>query len=529
MRLAVTTAVLLSLLLCLSCDEQGGAVEIEQTHQSIIGGTADSGHPAVGAVVMNYFLCSGTLIAPKIVVTAAHCVLPNDPPKQFGLGPKTSSATEILNVVQAIPHPQYGQGNVDGWTVNVHDIAILVLDKAAQAQPMKYRTESIDGLTGAPVTFVGFGVTVPGNPTTTGTKMKVAGTIGKVAAQGFFNYTSPANPKNTCTGDSGGPAVYSNGGVDEVISGVSGGDEACAENGFNTRVDAHAAWIQQLIQQHDPQGVAECGNGVCEAGENTNTCPADCVGRGGCGGISFQGCCEGEVLKWCENDAPSQADCTAAGKPSCGWNASSNFYDCGTDGGADPSGQHPKACGAGEAVCGNGTCEGGETAVGCPQDCGEEIVCGNGLCEWGEGPEACPEDCAPTTQCGDGKCEGSETSDSCPDDCVINTAQCGDGECEAPETSESCPADCDITTACGDGECGPGESQESCSEDCSPTCGDGECNGGETCFTCPSDCGGCEEEGGGGCNAGPRAAKPWWLFLVLILVLRRQGRERARR
>ena len=416
-------SLLLFALVALACDEPEVEEDAfpEQARQAIVGGTVDAGHAAVGAVVMNYFLCSGTLISPRIVVTAAHCILPGDPPKQFGLGPKTSSATEILDVVQAIPHPQYGQGNVDGWTVNVHDIAILVLDKAATTSPMQYRTASIDGLAGAPITFVGFGVTVPGNPTTTGTKMKVSSTIGKVATQGFFNYTSPANPKNTCTGDSGGPAVLNTGGVDEIISVVSGGDEACAENGFNTRVDVHAAWIEQLIEQHDPQGPVP--------------------------------------------------------------------------------------------VCGDGVCETGETAAGCPADCGGP-VCGDGLCEWGEDEQACPADCKPPVQCGDGECEAPETSESCPPDCDI-TSVCGDGDCEAPETSESCPPDCDITTVCGDGECEIGETRADCAMDCAPQCGDGVCGVAETCFVCPSDCGSCEEDESGGCGAGCRAS-PMSLLLLLL-------------
>ena len=46
---------------------------------------------------------------------------------------------------------------------------------------------------------------------------------------------------------------------------------------------------------------------------------------------------------------------------------------------------------------------------------------------------------------------------------------------------------------CGDGECNGDETSESCPEDCGdpePYCGDGECNGDETSESCPEDCGG---------------------------------------
>jgi len=393
---------------------------------------------------------------------------------------------------------------------------------------MKYRTSSINGLAGSPVTFVGFGVTVPGNPNTTGTKMAVASTIGKVASQGFFNYTSPANPKNTCTGDSGGPAVLNTGGIDEVISVVSGGDEGCVENGFNTRVDIHGTWLQQLITQHDPGAAAPvCGNGTCESGEDSAGCPADC-GRGACGDISYVGCCEGEVVHWCENAQLKQGDCAAADKLHCGWNSQSQYYDCGTDGGGDPSGAHPKGCGSSsEPECGDGECQGPEDSQSCPSDCGPPpAVCGDGKCEGGESEASCPADCGAEGEfCGNGQCETGESEQSCPEDCS-SPGVCGDGDCRAPETSASCPLDCDITTTtCGDGVCESPETERSCPGDCErvpdETCGDGQCSLHETCFVCPSDCGSCEEEDGGGCGVGygpPRASGVAHALILLLLL-----------
>jgi V8-like Glu-specific endopeptidase len=450
----------------------------------------------VGAVVANRQLCTGTLISSKIVVTAAHCYVDYDPPTKFALGPTTDKATEILDIAQFIAHPQYGQEVIGNMLLNVHDIAIVVLATPAKATPMAYRTASIDGMAGLEVQFSGFGKTNPNDSMSTGTKMVFQTVIGSVNSQGLYNFTSGSNPKNTCGGDSGGPAILNQGGKDEVISVVSAGDPGCVESGWNTRVDIHAAWLQQLIQTHDPGGTTtDCGNGTCDSGESPTSCPQDCA-TGDCGGVTFQGCCVGQLLKWCEEGQLKQADC--ADKPSCGWNANGSFYDCGTDGAGDPSGNNPIICGAEppDPVCGDGTCDAGETAT-CPQDCGArnpDPVCGNGTCEIGEDSSTCPQDCAgrtPDPVCGNGTCEIGESSTSCPGDCGgVTPASCGDGVCSDGEES-GCPEDC-------------GEDPE---EGCSGWC--------------PEE----EENAGGGCSPGASTGWPLMGILVLLSLYWRRGEE----
>ena len=61
-----------------------------------------------------------------------------------------------------------------------------------------------------------------------------------------------------------------------------------------------------------------------------------------CGQVTIKGCCTGATLSFCQAGALKQADCTS--QPSCGWDAKLNYYACGTPGGSDPSGKHPKSC-----------------------------------------------------------------------------------------------------------------------------------------------------------------------------------------
>jgi uncharacterized protein (TIGR03382 family) len=236
-----------------------------------------------------------------------------------------------------------------------------------------------------------------------------------------------------------------------------------------------------------------------------NSC-GGCGGGGGggaCGAVSYEGCCQGQVVLFCEGGTLQQLDCSA--NPSCGWSAEGGYYDCGTLGSGDPSGLHPFACGGGtNPYCGNGICEAGENASTCPSDCGggTNPYCGNGVCEAGENASTCPQDCGggctPSCQnknCGDDGCGGS--CGTCPSPGFCNwEGQCESlctTTCQSPNgTTKECGPDgcggqcgaCGIGQVCDEaaGTCGndPGV----CVEDCmGKQCGPDGC--GDVCGECP--------------------------------------------
>lgn len=61
-----------------------------------------------------------------------------------------------------------------------------------------------------------------------------------------------------------------------------------------------------------------------------------------CGPVTITGCCQGTLLYYCAAGQLQQQDCSAA--PSCGWDPAMGYYACGTAGGDDPSGKHPRIC-----------------------------------------------------------------------------------------------------------------------------------------------------------------------------------------
>jgi len=278
---------------------------------------------------------------------------------------------------------------------------------------------------------------------------------------------------NTCNGACGGPSA----------DGSCYCDESCFEYG-----DCCGDVCNACPTLSGCGGNPVCGNGMCEAGETQQNCPADCSGGqpGDCGGISFEGCCDGQTVKYCEGGQLKTLDCSQ--NPSCGWQPSGPFYDCGTGGGADPSGMFPINCtGGSNPVCGNAICEAGETQQSCPADCsGGNPVCGNAICESGETQQSCPADCSGgSAVCGNGICEAGETQQSCPADCGSGDP-CADWECGSPPGTGvdcgTCPAGeyCHFEGYCLAENCQPDcEGKECGSDGCEGSCG--SCSFGEEC------------------------------------------------
>ena len=199
--------------------------------------------------------------------------------------------------------------------------------------------------------------------------------------------------------------------------------------------------------------------------------------QGDCGGLTHQGCCDGELLKWCQDGLVAMIDCSQA--PSCGWSAA-GFYDCGTEGVPDPGGTYPiecpgctptctdKECGA--DGCG-GTC--GECAGGQTCDDGEcvseELSCGDvtqvGCCEgtvlmWCSNGTLMALDCIQKPLCGwseagtyDCGTEGMpDPSGEYPMDCGMCQVSCDDRECGSDGCGGLCGT-CGTDEVCVEGQC----------------------------------------------------------------------------
>ncbi len=165
--------------------------------------------------------------------------------------------------------------------------------------------------------------------------------------------------------------------------------------------------------------------------------------------LTYEGCCDGQGLYWCEEDETCMLDCSA--NPYCGWDGA--MYNCATAGGGDPSGTFDHDCPQDED--GDGSyfpedCDSENPAVypNTPEVCDGEadnncngVDDPNELDADGDGYSLCDEDCDegnPTIYPGAEEICGDAIDSDCGGD--LELEQDGDGDGVLP-----CAGDCDDT------------------------------------------------------------------------------------
>ena len=206
----------LAALLLAACG--GPSNDVDQ--QDIQGGRRDGGHPAVGLVsVRGGPICTGTLIAPQVVLTAAHCVRE-----------KVVSFSTVAVDRQAAA-PSYLFGSCPNHT---GDVALLHLSRPlAGVAPLELALRP--PAAGATCTAVGFG--------TSAQKRSASETV---VASDDSVITVHAGSGIAASGDSGGPLLCGG-----AIAGTVGCHEDSAPHvvEYYARVDAVRPWIERTVAE----------------------------------------------------------------------------------------------------------------------------------------------------------------------------------------------------------------------------------------------------------------------------------------
>ena len=228
---------------------------------AIVGGGVPSaegiGRSVVTIVGSRGNFCSGALIAPKLVLTAAHCVQPGSVYKLVETG--ADRQPQLQDVKNVAVHPGF---NMQAMTAHraTADVALLQLEippsgKTASA----LSAPQIPLLAGSRFTISGIGVTIRGQGSSGGI-VRAAGLV--ATGQPGTLQIRLVDPLTlgmraglgACTGDSGGPVFEDRPGGPAIVGVISwstgpNGSDGCGGLTGVTPLTLYRDWILQTARQ----------------------------------------------------------------------------------------------------------------------------------------------------------------------------------------------------------------------------------------------------------------------------------------
>ena len=236
-------ALLVAIAGCAACGSPVDSEHTASTQQAITHGEDDDGDPAVVALLIGgKVFCTGVLVTPNVVATAAHCVDPT-PPDQvfFGTKPNQKKGGTFIAVSDSKVHPDFQEDTLE------NDIALVGLASKAPVAPLQVFTADFDATyIGRAIRIVGFGAT--GFAEESDLRKRTGDTT--ITSYGDDDFRFHATPSQTCNGDSGGPALAKIDDREVIVGLASSGDQNCKQYGRHMRVDRYIPFIQSYTKKY---------------------------------------------------------------------------------------------------------------------------------------------------------------------------------------------------------------------------------------------------------------------------------------
>ena len=285
MRLHVTCVTVLPLLLnaCSGSapDEQAGA-----SQSSIVRGQDEAGLDQVVLIqaqrTNGTTRCSGTYIAPRVILTAAHCIKSNTISNRVFVYYGEDYNTDVA-MLPNIPAPGAAShwARVETWKINPDyvaannypDLAVLFLDRELPFRPMPLLTERVSQrYVGDQATIAGWGASLSLDPNLTqvvGVGVKRSGHVTIMGSPTAADY-HPEDPNpgildpnidkdllktdghapsaNPCAGDSGGPLIIRKFGQNFLAGVGFWTGLSCEDYSIFSRIDPFLKFLADAIR-----------------------------------------------------------------------------------------------------------------------------------------------------------------------------------------------------------------------------------------------------------------------------------------